>query len=91
MTDLNSINAKVNPFAYPSEVCEECGNDVFQPGLIFKLVPGILLGEGTETVPVPVKIACCSKCGSMSPLDRKMLEEQELKAKQAENKSTLII
>ena len=87
----NMTSPQVNPFAYPSEVCEECGNYVFQPGLIFKVVPGILLGQGTESVPVPVKVACCSKCGALSPLDRKMLEEEERTAKQAEEKKSSLI
>ena len=36
----------VNPFSYPSEICSECGSEVFVPGVIMKKVPGILLGEG---------------------------------------------
>ena len=43
----------VNPFSYPSEICSECGSEVFVPGVIMKKVPGVLLGEGgVEFIPV---------------------------------------
>lgn len=84
---------QVNPFAYESETCSKCGNFVFQPALIFKMVPGLLVGEGNDKVSVPIKVACCSKCGELSPSDAKMLKEREDAAKQASqnNGSTLII
>ena len=34
----------VNPLDYPSETCE-CGNEIFVPGVIFKKVPGVILGQ----------------------------------------------
>lgn len=73
-----------NIFSYPSEKCDECGHEVFVPGLIFKLVPGVMLGQGASTVPYPIKVACCAKCGALSPLDKKMYAEEEKKAKEAE-------
>lgn len=85
---------QVNPYAYPSEYCEECGSEVFVPGVIFKKVPGVLLGQGVDIVPVPVKVAVCAKCGTMSALDRQRLDEETQKAKKAEEaskKSSLII
>lgn len=95
---MNGVNdnlgsaPQVNPFAYESETCSKCGNFVFQPALIFKMVPGLLVGEGNDKVSVPIKVACCSKCGELSPSDAKMLKEREDAAKQtANNKSGLII
>ena len=86
----------VNPFSYPSEICSECGSEVFVPGVIMKKVPGVLLGEGgVEFIPVPIKVAVCAKCGTLSPSDKKKYEEETKKAKEVEktktNSSGLII
>ena len=43
-----------------------------------------MLGQGASTVPYPIKVACCAKCGALSPLDKKMYAEEEKKAKEAE-------
>ena len=43
-----------------------------------------MLGQGTATVPYPIKVACCAKCGALSPLDKKMYAEEEKKAKDVE-------
>jgi len=82
---------QINPFAYPSEVCPECQNEVFVPGVILKKVPGILLGAGEETVSVPIKVAVCSKCGALSESDRKRYDEETQKAQKAGNKQSIIV
>lgn len=82
---------QVNPFAYESEVCSECGNFVFQPALIFKMVPGLLVGDPSDKVSVPIKVACCSKCGALAPSDAKMLKEKEEQAKKAEEAASRLI
>ena len=82
---------QINPFAYPSEVCPECQNEVFVPGVILKKVPGILLGAGEETVSVPIKVAVCSKCGALSESDRKRYDEETQKAQKAANKQSIIV
>ena len=79
----------VNPFSYPSEICSECGSEVFVPGVIMKKVPGVLLGEGSvEFIPVPIKVAVCAKCGTLSPSDKKKYEEETKKAKEVEKTKT---
>jgi hypothetical protein len=65
---------KINPFDYPDEVCENCGHNVFVPGVIFKKVPGVLVGAGTEEVSIPIKVAVCQKCGALSPDDKEAFE-----------------
>lgn len=85
---------QLNPFAYPSEKCENCGSEVFLPGVMFKRIPGLLIGAGTEEVDVPIKVAVCAKCGTLSPSDAKMLKEKTDAAKNTQNnetKSNLII
>lgn len=64
---------KVNPLDYPSDTCSNCGNEVFIPGVIFKNVSGIELGQGAETVQVPIKVFVCSKCGELSNADKEIL------------------
>lgn len=81
---------QVNPLDYPSEVCE-CGNEIFMPGVIFKKVPGVMLGQGgTDYVPVPIKVFVCSKCGKLSPSDQKILNEEK-KIKEQVTKTNIII
>ena len=85
---------KVNPHAYDELTCTECGHNVFAPGVIFKKIPGVLVGEaGREFVPMPIKVAYCTKCGAMSEEDRVDLEKQAEIAKKAEaaSKSGIII
>ena len=92
---LNNIGSNsgpnINPFEYPSEVCS-CGNEVFVPGVIFKKIPGVLVGQGSETAQVPIKVFCCSKCGELSPYDKETLEEHDnVKEKTEVKKTNLII
>lgn len=91
---MEQINGpQFNPFDYPDEVCSECGHNVFVPGVVFKKVPGILVGDGTrEYVPIPLKVAVCQKCGAMSPSDKKTFDEAEKnKEKKTSGSSSLII
>ena len=64
-----------NPFAYPDWTCSECGHNIFTPGVVFKKVPGVVLGEGKGDVPFPIKVATCQKCGAMFPYDKKSFDE----------------
>lgn len=87
MSGLNtnySPNISFNPFQYPSEICPNCGCEIFTPGVIMKKVPGVVLGAGSEEVTVPIKVAICAKCGTLSETDKKMIDEETKKAKKAE-------
>ena len=87
-------NINVNPYAYEDLTCTECGHNVFVPGIVFKKIPGVLVGDATRKfVPFPIKVACCAKCGALSAEDKEDLEKQAAMAKKAEtaNKSSLII
>lgn len=84
---------KVNPFDYPTLKCE-CGNETFTPAVIFKQIPGILVGNAEEkTMDIPIKVFICSKCGKICPSDAKILKDEEAKAKKAADgkKSNLIL
>lgn len=80
----------IDPLDYPSEVCPNCGCEVFVPGVIMKKVPGVLLGAPTETVDVPVKVFVCAKCHTLSPTDQEILDKSK-KATETAKKSNLII
>ena len=77
----------LNLFEYPEEICSECGNNVFAPGIIFKKVPGVALGEGGDTVTVPIKVAYCTKCGALSPSDREVYDKETAKAAEKKKNS----
>ena len=84
-TNYPAISRKDNK----TEICSECGSEVFVPGVIMKKVPGVLLGEGgVEFIPVPIKVAVCAKCGTLSPSDKKKYEEETKKAKEVEKTKT---
>ena len=89
-SDLGANAPKINPLDYPTEKCS-CGNEIFIPGVIFKKIPGILIGQGNEDVQFPLKIFCCSKCGELSPYDKEMLEEHDKKKKKVMPKKTNLI
>lgn len=80
---------KVNPLDYPSDTCSNCKNDVFIPGVIFKIIPGLELGQGAENVQVPIKVFVCSKCGELSNADKEILNSH--KKTQEQIKSNIII
>ena len=84
----------INPHAYEELTCTECGHNVFVPGVVFKQIPGILVGQSDrKTVPFPIKVACCAKCGALSKKDKEDLEKEAEMAKKAAAapKSGLII
>lgn len=89
----NANMPAVNPLDYPSEVCPNCGCEIFVPGIIFKKVPGVLIGQGTDTTQVPLKVFVCAKCHELSPYDKKVIEDRKsMKDKNKDvNKSNLII
>lgn len=84
----------INPFEYETETCPECGNITFVPGVIFKKVPGVLVGSPNPTEAIPIKVAVCAKCGTMSQSDAEMLkknEESARKTSEAKKSSNLIV
>lgn len=87
----NSFTPKVNPLDYPNDKCSACGNEVFIPGVIFKLIPGLELGQGkAENVQIPIKVFVCSKCGELSNMDKEVFKHHE-KVKQQVTGSGLIL
>ena len=91
----NANMPAVNPLDYPSEVCPNCGCEVFIPGIIFKKVPGMLIGQGSETTQVPLKVFICANCRELSPYDKKLFESRknmkDKNDKQEEKKLNLIV
>lgn len=89
--DANMFSAanmpKVDVLDYPAVKCDACQNETFVPAVMFRSVPGIMLGTSEQTVNVPIKVFVCSKCGELSPLDKQMLEEE----KNSKQNSNLII
>ena len=73
-TSANSTAPKINPLKYETEKCDACGNTVFVPGFIFKRIPGLEVGNGTDDVLYPIPVYYCAKCGTISAVDREALE-----------------
>jgi ribosomal protein S27AE len=88
--DAPEIN--INPWEYDDVVCNKCGNNVFRGGIIFKKVPGVLLGAGDQKeVPLPMKVTFCSKCGALSPQDQEAYDRALKKKADKANSGNLII
>ena len=80
-----------DPFDYPDWTCPECGHNVFTPGVVFKKVPGLILGEGAEDIPFPIKVATCQKCGALFPCDKEAFDNAAKKKENNNSGSSLII
>lgn len=86
------INAGIslNPFEYPAMKCSSCGNTTFVPAMMFREVPGMLVGQAdAKTVDVPIKVFICAKCHELSPTDKEMIDAAS--KEQQKPKSNLII
>lgn len=65
---------KVNPFEYPIVECPECSCKDFVPCMRFYEIPGLLVGS-KENVYYPYKVFICKKCGELSPMSQKEIDE----------------
>lgn len=89
---MNPSNININPFDYPEVECSSCKNKTFVPAIMFRQIPGVMVGRGDQkTVDFPLKVFICSKCGALSPTDQEILTEKEKTDKQEKPKSNLII
>ena len=86
--DPNLKMPNVNPLEYPTVKCL-CGNEIFVPGVIFKDIPGVVLGE-RENVQVPIKVFYCKHCGELSQYDKDLLKLYDKSEQKTEQKSTII-
>ena len=61
---------------YQNTKCE-CGCETFIPTVIFKQIPGLLVGAADQKfVEVPIKVFQCSKCGKLLPSIEKELNKK---------------
>ena len=81
----------VNPLDYPSVVCPECGCQTFVPAMIFKRIPGVVLGTGSEEQQMAVKVFICSKCGELSPKDKELIGEPKQDAEPKKSTGSILI
>ena len=79
----------VNLMEYPGVVCPECCHDIFKPNVMFREIPGTLVGRAGETITVPMTVFVCSKCGALSPVSQKMIDD--MKSKLEKNDSGIIV
>lgn len=90
---LNAANQKqtlrVDPMDYPSVVCPECGSKIFIPAAVFKKIPGLLFGKGTEEQVFPIQVYICAECHKLMPGFEAL--EKEPEETKTETKSSLII
>ena len=61
---------QINLKEYETIECDQCGNVAFIPGMILKVIPGVVLGTGAKSKMVPDNILICSKCGAIFKKDR---------------------
>lgn len=79
----------VNPLTYPSVKCDQCGNEIFEEKIIFKIIPGLVAGTGGDDVHYPIPVYVCSKCGAYEPKTRELIEKGNAKAEQKKKENEL--
>ena len=88
---------QLNLKEYETIQCDKCGNVAFTPAMILKVVPGIVIGTGSQNKILPDNILVCSKCGTIFKRDREYYDLDEdgkpnkKEEKPVENKSSIII
>lgn len=75
---VNDANGKtqirVNVWDYPSVRCDKCASEKFIPAFIFKKIPGLLVGTGTQEHIQPVPVHVCWSCGELMPVYKQDIE-----------------
>lgn len=82
------VNMAVNPLDYPSIPCDSCGCEYFEQAMVFKKIPGVLLGTGAEHQVYPIPVFVCKKCGDLMP---EYKEEIKPSDKNTTNNSSIIL
>lgn len=82
------MNMKVNPLEYPSIPCDNCGCECYEQAMIFKKIPGLVLGAGNESQIYPIPVFICKHCGVLMSEYRKDFENA--KNKKEENNPLII-
>lgn len=70
-TQSQQIN--INPLEYPEVICDKCGCTVFVPGVKFRAIPGVVVGQAGETVYADQRVMVCMNCHELSPMDKQAL------------------
>lgn len=95
MNNDNMQNAKIeiDPRDYPTYKCDKCGNETFVPAVIFKTIPGVVVGKAGEDINEPLNVFICAKCHAIIKEDRKLLklDDESKEEKKADDKPQLII
>lgn len=82
---------QIDPRDYPSTKCHKCGGIFFDKKLIIKKIPGTVVGHAGQTMPVPLDIYVCAKCGEPLLEDVKMYKlEKELDDTTKENGNLIL-
>lgn len=100
MTDTQDLGnmqmPQLNLKEYDTIECDKCGNVAFIPAMILKVVPGIVIGTGSQNKILPDNVLVCSKCGTILKKDREyydLTDDNKVKNKKEDksSKSDLII
>ena len=84
-------NVRVNPLDYPSITCEKCGNEYFKQVAIFKKIPGIVAGTGSEPIIYPIPVYICEKCGELMSEYKKDFEKSQQQNNNQTSKNNIIL
>ena len=71
---------KIDPRDYKTIKCHKCDGIVFKSAAILKEIPGTVVGQGSESVVVPLQVLVCDKCREILESDVKTYKlENDLK------------
>lgn len=84
-------NIRINPLDYPSVPCEKCGCEYYKQVAIFKKIPGIVAGTGSEPIIYPIPVYICEKCGELMSEYKKDFEKSEQNQTDKQTSSNIIL
>lgn len=74
MDMMNNLK-NLNPMDYPSVKCSSCGYEYFESKMMYKEIPGVVVGSKEPKEYYPVRVIVCAKCGEICPPMKKEMEE----------------
>ena len=82
------VNININPLEYPEVKCDKCGCKIFSPGVMFRAIPGILVGAAGQTQYADQRVMYCVECHELSPMDKEFMKIAEERMKNASKSPT---
>jgi len=65
MNQNQQQNININPNDLEDVLCEECGEQTFEPAFLFKKLSAVMSPTGKDTL-IPLQVYKCTHCGHIN-------------------------